>query len=244
MASAEIPKRIIESHTIYSAHLSEERNIKVFLPPQFNPADHYPVLYCHDGNEFLTHGRIATIANQIIFEGRLRPIIIVLIAVSHAHRMDDYALYGARNDAYISFVLDECLPFVENHYPVATDLSGRFMAGISLGGVVSLEIYIRRPDLFSNLLLFSGAYYQNVKNRVEKLSEANDLDAFMVVGKQERVVKTDHGVYDFYTANRIVRDLLVTRGAKIEYKEADGQHVWGFWQSQLPDALNWLTQRM
>lgn len=231
--------RVIEAHEIYSSQLFEERTIKVYLPPSYNANQTYPILYCHDGNEFFSHGRVATIANQLIGEGLLQPLIIVGIAVHHSRRTEDYAPDGERHEAYSRFVLDTCIPFVEESYPV--DEKKRFMAGISLGAVVSLELHLRAPDLLPRLLLFSGAYYPTVIEDVAKQSDLKGLSAYMVVGRQETAVKTHHGDYDFYHLNQTMRDMLNLRGAKIDYSEAEGTHIWGFWQQQLPASLLWLN---
>ena len=59
----------------------------------------------------------------------------------------------------------------------------------------------------------------------------------MIVGLQETAYETDRGVYDFVAINREMKQILTSKGAKIVYSEHDGQHVWGFWQTFIPDAL-------
>ena len=233
--------RVIEAHEVYSSQLFEERTVKVYLPPNYDASRRYPVLYCHDGNEFFTHGRIATIVNQLIHEGALKPFLVAGIAVNHSRRTADYAPDGERHDAYCRFVLETCIPFVEESYSV--DPAQRFMAGISLGAVVSLELYLRQPKVLPRLLLFSGAYYPRVLEDVTRVPELQPLSAYMIVGRQETAVKTDHGDYDFYHLNQSMRELLELRGAKIDYNEADGTHIWGFWQKQLPNALAWMNKQ-
>jgi enterochelin esterase-like enzyme len=244
MTQADYTKRVIEGHDLFSTHLLEERTIKVYLPPGYSTERLYPVLYCHDGAEFFTHGRIATIANQLIAEGKLQPLVIVGVAVRKPTRTDDYAIDGRRHDAYVRFVADECVPFIEDHYAVHRDGVRRFMAGISLGAVASLSLHLRFPEMFSRLLLFSGAYYDAVQEVLRQQPSYGDLEAFMIVGRQETAVETTFGTYDFYHANQVVRDLLRVRGADVEYHEADGTHIWGFWQRQLPLALAWLNGRL
>jgi len=143
-------RRVIESHTLYSAQLCEERTMKVFVPPGYSETKRYPVLYAHDGAEFFSHGRIATIAQRMILNGELPPFLIVGITISHGYRTADYALDGERNVSYRQFVLQEALPFIEREY--ATDHARRAIAGISLGASVSLKLFFDQPDLFSQLL--------------------------------------------------------------------------------------------
>ncbi|MHB1630436.1 MAG: alpha/beta hydrolase [Bacilli bacterium] len=244
MADETHTKRRIEGHTIYSAHLSEERTIKVYLPPGFDSQTAYPILYCHDGNEFFTHGRIATIANEMIANAQLSPLLIAGIAVNMDHRTEDYALSGKRHEAYLRFVEEECIPFAERRYPVSRDPSARAMAGISLGAVATLHLASRMGGRLSNVLLFSGAYYDSFLTFIRERSGPDGLAAYMVAGLAETVVDTPEGTYDFLTANRNMKAILEEQGAAVSYHEGEGKHVWGFWQRELPAALKWLSGQL
>ena len=239
-------RRVIETHTLQSAHLGEERTLKIYLPPGY--AEHsdtrYPVVYCHDGLEFFTHGRIATICNKLVAEGRLNPLFIVGIEVRKQTRNDDYGPDGARHNEYTEFVAKECIPFVEGRYRVSEDPTQRFMAGISLGAAASMSLHLRYPELFQRLLLFSGAFYETSRELVRREQSLRDLTAYMVVGRQETSVDTTAGPYDFYRANQAMLDLLRERQANVTYKESDGTHIWGFWQKEIPDALEFLQRTL
>ncbi|MCL6593750.1 MAG: esterase family protein [Alicyclobacillus sp.] len=231
----------MEAHQLYSVHLQEERTVKVYLPPGFRRDEVYPILYCHDGLEFFTHGRIATLANRMIAERKLQPLLIAGLAVNKALRTDDYAADGARSHAYRRFVAEECVPWVEAHYPVATGARCRFLAGVSLGAAASLLLHLEYPQVFQDLLLFSGAFYESAQAAVQVDQAPLPLRAWMVVGRQETAVATGQGEYDFLAANRKMYQALLRRGAQVDYREAEGTHIWGFWQREVPAALAWLA---
>ncbi|SFU91978.1 alpha/beta hydrolase [Alicyclobacillus macrosporangiidus] len=233
-------RRTIETHTLYSAHLHEDRTLKVYLPPGYDPANRYPLLYCHDGLEFFTHGRIATIANRMLEAGEIQPLVIVGIAVNKARRNDDYGPDGARREAYTRFVLEECMPFIEDRYAAGGRPAMRFMAGVSLGAAISLSIHLDHPVEFRRLLLFSGAFYRPLLERVEAAEDLSGLEAFMVVGTEETAVETNAGARDFLALNREMRTRLERAGANVTYQEDEGRHIWGFWQRKMPEALAWL----
>lgn len=237
---AEIQPRKIEAHEITSEFLGETRTVKVFVPPNFDANKQYPVMYCHDGLEFFTHGRVATLANQLIIEGKLSPLLIVGIQVSKTHRTADYAVNGANHRSYCQFVIEEVLPKIEAIYPV--DQAKRWMAGISLGASVTMSLAISRPDLFADVLMFSGAYYPAVQQLVKAEGDLSWLRAHLIVGRQETAVDTPDGAKDFYLMNQQMRDMLEIRRARIVYREADGTHIWGFWQQELPEALLTIQQ--
>lgn len=230
--------RTIEGHTLFSEHLRENRLVKVYLPPHYDETKKYPILYCHDGNEFFTHGRIATIATQMIEKELIAPMLIAGIAVSPQHRTAEYSLYGDRNEEYVLFVGEQCIPFVETTYHVDSDK--RYMAGISLGAVVTLLLHARYPEYFSRLLLFSTALRPAVLSWLKNTTLSPKAKAYMLIGVAEYQAQTPIGIFDFLHPNEEGRHLLREKGIETTYVESPGSHIWGFWQSHLPHGLLWL----
>lgn len=231
--------RTIVSHTLYSAHLGEERTVKVYLPPQVNDGKLLPVLYAHDGAEFFTHGRMGTIAHTLITTGQLPPLIIAGIAVRNGFRTQDYAVGHARNKQYKRFVSEECIAQIESMYPI--DPHRRAMTGVSLGASVTLQLYLEYSQLFQTLLLFSGAYQPALQEAVQKETDLHQAKIWMVTGTDETAVQTPSGTYDFLQINRAMRAALSATGADVSYSEEPGTHLWGFWQRHLPNALHFLA---
>lgn len=230
--------RKIESHVIQSLFLGEERAIKVFVPPQYDTQQALPIVYCHDGLEFFTHGRVATIANEMMLAGEIPAFLIAGIAVNLEQRRADYAMDGIRHREYLQFVVDECMPMLANHYRIDEDQ--QMMAGISLGAVATLSFMLNYPDIFRDLILFSGAYFPPVQERLAEATDLRHVSAYMFIGDEEHEAKTPSGVYDFMGYNERMRDILADRGAEIDYNTGPGNHIWGVWQKKLPDALRWL----
>ncbi|MCY0886844.1 MAG: alpha/beta hydrolase-fold protein [Alicyclobacillaceae bacterium] len=230
-------QRTIEAHELHSEILGEERTVKVYLPPGYDPQVAYPVLYCHDGLEFFTHGRVATLVQELIVEQAVRPVLIVGIAVHLKERNNDYAMNGSRHEKYCQFVIEECIPFIEDHYSVRPE--ERSMAGISLGAVATLSLVLQNPGFFRHLMLFSGAYFPYVQESLRMVADLSAYRAYMVVGSDEWKAETPGGTFDFLTYNRQMRDLLLERGMDVDYREEPGNHVWGFWQRLLPNGLRW-----
>ncbi|WP_067621203.1 alpha/beta hydrolase [Alicyclobacillus acidiphilus] len=236
------PSRKIESHVIHSIHLGEDRTVKVFVPPMQDASQRLPIVYCHDGIEFFTHGRIATIASTMIAAGEIPPFLIAGIAVNMEHRNADYAMDGVRHRSYLQFVADECMPFMEERYAISQ--GNRMMAGISLGAVATLSFALNFPDVFDRLVLFSGAYFPSVQERLRKERDLSRISAYMFIGDEEHESQTPSGIFDFLTYNETMRDILVDRGAAVEYEVGPGNHFWGVWQRQIPTALRWIGQHI
>jgi enterochelin esterase-like enzyme len=230
-------KRTIVKEEIPSTYLDAPRSVKIYLPPGYNELLSYPVVYCQDGNDFFTMGRIATIANQLILEEGMEPVIIVGVNVERSKRTSEYSAVGSRNSAYKRFFTEELLPWIEERYPVRRDASARVLAGDSLGGTVSLHLALDHPDLFPQVLSLSGAFFQPTLDRIADEESLSWLNLWMVVGLEETAVETHLGTFNFVVWNRRARDLLHNKGARVDYREKPGNHVWGLWQKELPDGL-------
>src|SRR5690242_18270125 len=93
-------KRTIIKDSVTSSHLPEgERGLRLYLPPGYNEILSYPVIYCQDGEDFFSFGRIATQAHAMILDGELEPLVIVGVDVDKSVRTEEYAPDGERHDA-------------------------------------------------------------------------------------------------------------------------------------------------
>jgi len=231
-------RRTIHKHDIPSEFLTEgKRTIRVYLPPGFQQWISYPVVYCQDGEDFFNFGRIATHAQRLILEEDWEPFIIVGVEVDKAHRTSEYTPDGERYSSYTRFFANELIPWVESHYPVRDEPDQRLLAGDSLGGAVSVSLALTYPDLFHRIVSLSGAFYDCYIKQIEQASSLSQLKLWMLVGLQENAFETDRGTFDFVELNRNAVRLLQDKGAMLHYVEKDGEHKWGFWQKELPEAL-------
>ncbi|HEX7055993.1 MAG TPA: alpha/beta hydrolase-fold protein [Bacilli bacterium] len=237
MDEALIYKRKMAKEQINSALLGEVRECKIFLPPGYDEKSRYPVIYCQDGDDFFSMGRIATHATRLILEERIEPVIIVGISVDKKVRTAEYSPYGARFVAYTRFFAEELVPYIESRYAVDAVANRRILAGDSLGGTVSLHIALDAPHLFRRIISLSGAFLPKTQGKIAAFHDLSHLHMYMLIGADETAVKTETGVYDFLGYNRLTHKLLVERGAEVAYREKAGGHTWGLWQSELPEGL-------
>ncbi|MCE5172110.1 alpha/beta fold hydrolase [Paenibacillus profundus] len=237
MSDSSILKRTIVKHDIPSNHLGGSRRVRVYLPPGYQEVLSYPVVYCQDGEDFFNFGRIATHANKLIIEDDMEPFIIVGVEVDKKLRTSEYSPDGVRFESYTRAFAEEIVPAIEQLYPVRTDWTEVILAGDSLGGTVSLHLALMYPERFRQVISLSGAYYPSSLELMSLEKDLSWLHLFMIVGLQETEFTTDTGTYNFVELNRNAKQVLEARGAHIQYAEHEGQHLWGFWQKHVPDAL-------
>ncbi|WP_028777808.1 alpha/beta hydrolase [Shimazuella kribbensis] len=228
-------KRTIKKESLQSTNLGTEKKALVYLPPEFDTNQKYPALFLHDGDDYFSLGRIATQANQLIYEEKIKPIIMVAIPVEKKLRSSEYSPIGDRNEAHLSFMTEELLPFVQERYPL--NEKELVVGGSSLGGTAALHMALQHPDIWSRVLAQSGAFLAQTTSALQTHQSLNWLSIYQSIGLQETNVSTHVGEIDLVEINQKVHVELHSKGANVHYVEQDGDHTWGLWQKQLPTAL-------
>lgn len=63
--------------------------------------------------------------------------------------------FQPQSDNYLLFIAKELKPYIDGHYPVITGPAGTFMAGSSMGGLISLYALCEYPDIFGGAACLS-----------------------------------------------------------------------------------------
>ena len=158
--------------------LRNKRDLIVYLPPGYDqqPVRHFPVLYLHDGQNLFDGAtsfvpgmdwHVGQTADQLIYEGRVAPLIIVGLYNAGKQRIGEYTptrvpkLGGGRANRYAKFLLEEVRPFVQRRYRVQAGPENTGIGGSSLGGLVSLYLGLRMPHIFGRIAALSPSIWWN-----------------------------------------------------------------------------------
>ncbi len=86
---------------------------------------------------------------QMSQEGR-DTVTAQLRRASHAGRV-----FAPQSDSYLKFIVEELKPFIEDRYSVQTGRDNAFIAGASMGGMISLYALCEYPELFGGAACLS-----------------------------------------------------------------------------------------
>jgi predicted alpha/beta superfamily hydrolase len=153
---------------IVSKELSETRLLNIYLPDSYakNDTTPYPVIYLLDGsaNEDFLH--IIGLVQYLTMIGAMPESVVVGIANVDRRRdftfptnvEEDKKLVPVNGGAakFISFVEKELKPYVEKNYKVSKQST---IIGQSLGGLITAEMLLRKPGLFSNYIIVSASVW-------------------------------------------------------------------------------------
>jgi predicted alpha/beta superfamily hydrolase len=164
----------VRVHEIKSEFLSKPRQVIVWLPPGYGaePTRRYPVLYLHDGQNVYVDWRLDEIARALIASKHIEPLILVLVANGgeHQDRFEDYtwtkpaaARFGGKADAYARMLVEELKPAIDEAYRTLPGAGDTALGGASLGGIVSLYLGLKYPEVFGKLVVMSPSVWWDDK---------------------------------------------------------------------------------
>ena len=123
----------------------------------------FPVLYLQHGwgeNEtsWFRQGCAGLIMDNLIAEGKIEPFIIVM-----TYGMTNNVKFGGIREftakEFETVLVDELVPYIDSHFLTKADKWSRAMAGLSMGGMETKLITLRRPEVFGYWGLLSGGQY-------------------------------------------------------------------------------------
>jgi predicted alpha/beta superfamily hydrolase len=248
------PGRIEHISGFPSQILGNVREIAVYLPAGYDERKdaRYPVLYMQDGQNLFdpnrayipgNHWRLQDAADAAIGERTARPMIIVGVDHAGPGRADEYTPVqdpgqkgGGRAADYARVLIEELKPAIDARYRTLPDAEHTAVGGSSLGGLVSLYLALKHPDVFRNAAVMSPSVWWS--NR----AILGDVEAFD--GPPPRMW-IDIGGREGAQALRDARELRDRVAAKgwndfRYYEDQRGDHSERAWSRRTRHALEFL----
>jgi enterochelin esterase-like enzyme len=188
-----IPHGQIRECYFYSDVRKGYERIYVYTPSEYNSGKNkkYPVLYLQHGmgedkTGWVTQGKLNVIIDNLIADGKAKPMIIVvsdgcIAAMFKPKQGEDVNEARKRFGAdFTPLLLNEIIPYIENNFRVLADRDHRAMAGLSWGGYQTFQIVLNNLDKFSYIGGFSGAGMFNAETEIKTVYNGvfNDAATF------------------------------------------------------------------
>ncbi|MDB4995956.1 MAG: hypothetical protein JWM74_3388 [Myxococcaceae bacterium] len=227
--------RLVARHGVHAAALANDRDVFVYLPPRYDDGScaALPHLVIHDGNESLTRGDFAGVADATFAKTPAASAILVFVALTtQTARMDEYTFgtTGALGDAYGKFLIDDLEPIVRASYRVCSKAEDRGLSGASLGGLISTYLAFQRPDVWGYVGAQSASLFWDSDRMIARASEDPKVAVRFYL---------DHGCpNDNCVENQQMNTALTQKGYDVTHVEVAGaQHDWAYWKARLPQML-------
>lgn len=225
-----------------SPTLNLQRRMYVYTPPGYEKSnDSYPVFYLlHGGggdeDAWTALGRANYILDNLIAEGKAKPMIIVM---TNGNAFQTSSLRTAPGTPEITrenfrkysglfekSLVNDVILFIEKNYRVQTGKENRAIAGLSMGGGHTVTASTEYPDMFGYIGVFSSGIFQPdeaLESKFLALKKAGINKYWVACGKDDFVMES----------NKRLLDMLNKTQIKHEYFENEGGHTWSNWRTYL-----------
>jgi S-formylglutathione hydrolase FrmB len=147
-----------------------ERELYVYLPPQYDGAKHFPTVYCLTGftgrgkmllNDSALTPNIAERMDKLIDAGKVKPMIMVMPDCFTYYGGSQYMNSSATGN-YEDYLIEEIVPHVDENFKTIADRDSRAVMGKSSGGYGALMHAMKHSDVFGLCASHAGdAYFEH-----------------------------------------------------------------------------------
>ena len=232
-----VPHGIVSMRYYPSKATGGTRRAFIYTPPNYERTNgRLPVLYLlhgADGDEtvWTQFGRANLILDNLIAEKKVAPMVVVM-PFAYAYPWHAGVASDKQRADFEKDLTEDLIPFVQANYRVSTDREHRALAGLSMGGGLTLAIGPRHLDLFSRLAVFSSGAGQNPEQSLAAIGKnakaINDKVRLFWIG-----VGTEDGAM---AGAKRASDYLNSVGVKHIYKTTPGAHTWIVWRKYLNEV--------
>lgn len=255
---------MIENFRMHISELGSDRVIRVYLPEHYYDTDMcFPVLYLQDGKNVFQNDQQndgQSLELEAYLQENQQTLIVVAVEQSREERRNEYCpwpnneyskwlledehlSFGGKGHAYSEFLVQELKPYIDRKYRTKRDITA--LAGISLGGLITVYTAFRYPHIFKNIIIFSTAFYVN-REEIEKLADEANLSAiasfYMDCGTAEGSTTRIHK--EFLENNRSFYRAIKKKVPHARFLEIEGgEHHYNDFKERREELFSFLKSR-
>ncbi len=156
---------------------------------------------------------------------------------------------GGKADLYGRLIVEELKPFIDATYRTRTDAMHTGLGGSSLGGLVSLYLGVKYPNVFGRIAVVSPAVWwadNQIVSLIQDLPRKLPLRIWLDIGTKEG--RNPPEAQRTLDGARLLKERLIGKGWKpgkdLKYVEAEGaEHNERAWADRAEQMLEFLFPR-
>jgi predicted alpha/beta superfamily hydrolase len=228
--------------------LQRVRRVWIYLPDGYEGSqEHYPVLYMHDGQNVFDDA--TSYAGEWgvdeCLDSMKKKCIVVAIDNGLAKRINEYCPYDmekfgkGEGDQYVEFLAKTLKPFIDKNYRTKPGKQNTFVAGSSMGGIISMYAVLKYPDVFGGAGVFSPAFWVGPKIFDDIKAKGSKVNSkiYFYAGNQEgeTMVPDTKKAYELMST--------VSKSKMTTVIREEGKHNEQRWRAEFPAFYNWIMQQ-
>ncbi len=219
------------SVSYYSSVAGSNLTMHVYTPPGYTPSRKYGVVYCYQGIGVNADTMFADwnvyaggVADNLIGEGKIKPVIIVALNNQFA---------GTYSDVN-GMTIKDAIPYVDSHYSTYADADHRGVYGYSWGGGHAFNVGCGNLDTFRYIAPSSAAPSKASDSSLfpNGGAEAKQKLKLLLIacGTSDSLYGASEGAHNYCVANNIPHAWWPIAGAGHWANETWRPHMWNFLQ--------------
>lgn len=233
----------------------QKRTAYAYLPKSYDEKKRFPVLYMFDGqtaffDETAPYGeswRMGEILDKLEAE-----IIVAAVEADREDRLTEYSpfpfqsKYGSsegKGEAYMDWLIGSFKPTIDGTYRTFPDREQTFLAGSSMGGLMTMFALCRYPNIFGGGAALSPSFWI-APNKIGKMIKdaiwARDVALYIDYGVEEL---QSHGEAQSKGLESCIGALL-EKNVPFDFRLIPhGRHNEKSWRERVPCFLNVLNHK-
>lgn len=228
-AQKDVPHGAVSEIYYKSTTTGTTRRMHVWTPAGKAAKKKLPVFYLiHGGGDndasWPGVGCAGDILDNLLAEGKIKPMLVVMPDGS----MD--------TDAFVGELTNDIMPYIKETFKIKKGAKNTALAGLSMGGLETLNCFIAHPDMFGYINVMSSGWFENNPEQNETgakklleiaptLNKTAKLLIFTMGGEEDIAYKNCQSMLKHFDAADI----------KYEYSQMPGGHSWLVWRNNLHD---------
>ena len=246
------PQVKILDTAFFMPQLNKARRIWIYLPKNYAASSKtYPVLYMHDGQN-LFNQQTAGFDEWRVDESldslqKLTGKECIVVGIDHGgnDRLAEYAPYDfeynkskitAQGKLYVDFLANTLKPFIDSKYRTKKSFENTFIAGSSMGGLISLYAVMQYPSVFGTAGVFSPSLFiaKQMFTEAQQFTNPNPIRIYFYAGGKESasLVNDIKKMATIFEQKQNIK--VFTTVTEI------GKHNEKYWQIEFPFFFNWI----
>lgn len=246
------PQVKILDTAFFMPQLNKKRRIWIYLPKNYAASNKtYPVLYMHDGQNLFNQQTAGFDEWKVdesldsLQKATGKECIVVGIDHGGNDRLAEYAPYDfeynktkitAQGKMYVDFLAQTLKPFIDSKYRTKKSFENTFIAGSSMGGLISLYAVMQYPSVFGTAGVFSPSLFiaKQLNAEAQQFNNPNPIRLYFYAGGKESssLVNDTKQLASIFEQKQNIK--VFTTVTEI------GKHNEKYWQIEFPFFFNWI----
>lgn len=233
--------------------LHVKRRIWIYLPEGYATSKtRYPVMYLQDGQNIFDN--VTSYSGEWGVDECLdtmkKKCIIVAIDNGGGKRLNEYCPYDfsltgiaagnvtgkGEGKQYVKFLVKTLKPFIDKKYRTFRDKSHTFIAGSSMGGLISMYALLKYPKVFGGAGVFSPAFWvgPEIFTDIKKMGKKVHSKIYFYAGKKEGATMVPDMLKAMEEMNKVSNAKMTT------VIRDNGKHNEQAWRKEFPLFYRWI----